>query len=159
MYKPSIVLLGVALLTAPFGAACGPIGASGGDAVAAATPADGEAFAVFWPRFRDALLRGDAAAIDRMSADQVRLPAELEGEPPTMASRAELPALLRKVLSQESQDAADVTNRGFVERQQAQTAFGPGVAIGKNGARIGPFGFDRGSGGWKLIEVIVQPDE
>lgn len=114
-------------------------------------------FAEFWPRFRQAALAGDAAALRSMSAPVVMAHGDLDDDPVKRLTPAEVPGAVAKVLAAtDGMDAAGRTERAVL---QAKAKLDATDLNGVGQQRIGDFVFksDR-AGRWRLTDLYTSDD-
>lgn len=142
-------------------AAAAPAATQGADARPLSPPAnesarqEAQAFAAFWPDFRQALLAQD---VDRVTA-ATRFPLEIRGErdsdPARRRDRGQLGDVLRQALDQDSGMRAEPESvRQFLQRTPEPAA--GSVEADGSAARVGDFVFERVEGHWQLVRVYLR---
>jgi len=128
--------------------------------VGAQSSADGAAgqhagFAVFWPRFRAALLAGRADQLSGMAQFPLEVRGTLDSDPVRRIPQSELSTVVAEVLAEDSglSVTRPETNRAMIDRLPEAYPGQRGVSIGADAARIGPFGFARRQGQWRLVRL------
>lgn len=130
-------------------------------AAGAARPQVDQAFYAFWPRFRAAVLADDAKTLRALSAPTLRLPGLTDDAEVKIVPRDQVASLVRTALAQDSGIDLKrvVTGRQFIESTPEMTQpFAPLIAIGGDGAQVGPFEFRRVAQGWRLTGVAIRTD-
>lgn len=117
---------------------------------------DRSSFATFWPRFRDAVVAGDTAALGALTAFPFRTRGPMDHDPVRTHDRAAFAALLPVLLERDPGLSLEPTTmRALVART---TAVGEGEMAGDGTARVGDFVFERGADGWRFAMSYVDEE-
>lgn len=133
--------------------AAAPLPAPSPTAVAA-EPAD-SSFAAFWPRFRDAVLADDTAALVALTRFPFRTRGQSDADPVVAHDPAAFPALLGRLLAQDPGlgGGAGDTMRRLIERTTTvDTANEPPDEVA-----VGDLVFTREEHRWRLASAYTNP--
>lgn len=128
------------------------------DRAPSASPTPDTGFIVFWPRFRQAALAGDAAGLKAMSAPAVLAHGDLDDEPVARLTPAQVPPVIARLMAMpDTLDAQGHTQRTLFESKARLTA---ADLDGRGEQRIGNLVFKPDAAGtWHLSDLYVGSDE
>lgn len=110
-------------------------------------------FQTFWTEFREAVLRGDKAAVRSMTKFPFKTRSVLDSDPVKTYDQASFNGIYEKLLAQDAGlNPEPEAMRHLIERTKAGKGFGDGVEM----ARVGNFVFQKIADRWRFTQAYME---